>query len=349
MSSIVQVSLPAAARIFMVGAGSKQAAEYASKLQKAENVTVVGQVFNSKKPDLEIRGAAIIHPRNLMEELSGLLEKTEAQTTLISLPHNLLTKATLIALRAGMPCILKEKPLALTLAELNLYAQYPNTKIFTLTQRGSSPVFLNAKANLHKIGQIQQFDFQYLASFGPPSGWRADREQTVGGATLDMGSHLFQVVAMLFEGVPEVIEAQFEYDHEVLRGKQLDDRVKTTLHYPGFEGTVVVDRHSEHYGKARYPNGLKYEGYLIRGTEGLMEMTKTGYTIKNTKEQVIDRFALSEEEARDLGNFLQQRTIEDFLSCNKAIYERNFDTNSRAVCMIEQVYAKGGNPLQSHH
>jgi predicted dehydrogenase len=338
MSSIVQVSL-LAAQIFMVGAGSKQAAEYASKLQKTEGVAVIGQVFNSKKPDLEIEGAKIIHPRNLMEELPGLLKETTAQTALISLPHNLLTKATMVALRAGIPFIVKEKPLALTVAELNLYAQYPNTKIFTLTQRGSSPVFLNAKANLHKIGQIEQFDFQYLASFGPPSGWRADREQTVGGATLDMGSHLFQVVAMLFEGMPEGIEAEFGYDHEVSKEQRLDDRVVATLRYPGFEGRVVVDRHAERKG----------ESYLIQGAEGSMEIAKTGYVIKNREGEVIDRFALAEEEAKDLGNFLQQKTIEDFLSLNEAIYARNFDTNSRAVCMIEQVYAKGGNPLQNHH
>lgn len=134
-----------------------------------------------------------------------LLERNDIQILHICTPNDTHRDVALAALRAGKH-IYCDKPLARTVAEAEeivaLAATVPAVQQMTFNYR-FVPATMRARQMIEQgfLGDLYQFRAAYLHSgyIDParPYSWRLDRERSGGGAIMDLGAHIIDLIRFL--------------------------------------------------------------------------------------------------------------------------------------------------------
>jgi predicted dehydrogenase len=128
---------------------------------------------------------------------------------LIAVPHHLHLGLTRKAMNAGLT-VLKEKPYALTVEEARSLRSLEETtgrRIETLVQRRMHHAYQALEYLLADLGEISYISMTYdLHIEEPLAGWRGQVEQSGGGAIMDMGYHMIDLLLWYF-GLPHEISA----------------------------------------------------------------------------------------------------------------------------------------------
>ncbi len=142
--------------------------------------------------------------------LSEMLAAHALDGLVLALPHDAYDAQWHVLLQAGLP-ILKEKPLGRTLAEAARFvahAQQAGVALVTAIQRRHHPSYVELEKLLHGT-EIRELSATLHLGFDPtrrPAGWRGDPSRAGGGALLDAGYHLVDLVQYLL-GAFEVVHA----------------------------------------------------------------------------------------------------------------------------------------------
>lgn len=247
-------------RVLVVGFAGHQGKEYLPVVR--ESADVVGGV--DPAPAASSLADAWGFPHYGL--LDDALAKVEFDAAVVTVPHSEHFPVCTEILAHGRH-VIKEKPFAVTEQEarqLIHLAQQADRSVFTLLQRNFNPVFRFARENLARIGQPYWFSYDYHLNLAhPTTGWRASREQAMGGVLLDMGYHLIDVLSGMFPE-PSQVHSAFVHHYQEMRDRRLEDLVSLMCSYPatGLTGSLRISRHN--YEKA--------EHLCVLGTEGALNV-----------------------------------------------------------------------------
>ncbi|MFJ1777562.1 Gfo/Idh/MocA family protein [Streptomyces anulatus] len=247
-------------RVLVVGFAGHQGKEYLPVVQ--ENAELVGGVDPAPAASSLAEKWGFPH----YDALGEALEKVEFDVAVVTVPHSDHFPVCVKLLAHGRH-VIKEKPFAVTEQEarqLVSLAQRADRSVFTLLQRNFHPAFQFAQENLARIGQPYWFSYDYHLNLAhPTTGWRALREQAMGGVLLDMGYHLIDVLCGMFPEPPRVHSA-FVHQYQEMRDRRLEDLASLMCGYSstGLTGSLRISRHSHE----------KIEHLCVLGTEGALNV-----------------------------------------------------------------------------
>lgn len=190
----------------LIGCG-KQGREH---LVPVEGLAVVAAV----DPDSDARGRfGQDSPEvRLYADLPSMVGAESLDALIVALPHHVVPRVWPAVLQAGLP-VLKEKPLGRSLPEaldLLARAERAGVPVVTAVQRRSHPSYLylhellqRTGAEIHAVAATLHLGFDPTRSTGS---WRDHRGQAGGGALLDSGYHLVDLVQLLV-GALELVSA----------------------------------------------------------------------------------------------------------------------------------------------
>ncbi|MFJ2742937.1 Gfo/Idh/MocA family protein [Streptomyces sp. NPDC087440] len=217
--------------------------------------------------------------------LGDALDRVEFDAAVVTVPHSEHFPVCAQLLAHGRH-VIKEKPFAVTEREarqLIHLAQRANRSVFTLLQRNFNPVFLFAQQNLARIGRPYWFSYDYHLNLAhPTTGWRASREQALGGVLLDMGYHLIDVLSGLFPE-PSRVHSAFVHQYPEMRDRRLEDLVSLMCGYPstGLAGSLRISRHYHE----------KIERLCVLGTEGALNVAPALATLHSVGGLQLESYA----------------------------------------------------------
>ncbi|MFJ4773781.1 Gfo/Idh/MocA family protein [Streptomyces uncialis] len=247
-------------RVLVVGFAGHQGKEYLPIVR--ESADIVGGVDPAPAASSLADEWGFPH----YHALSEALEQVDFDAAVVTVPHSEHFPICVELLAHGRH-VIKEKPFAVTEQEarqLIQLAQRADRGVFTLLQRNFDPVFRFARENLARIGEPYWFSYDYHFNLAhPTTGWRASREQAMGGVLLDMGYHLIDVLSGMFPAPePPRMHSAFVHQYQEMRDRRLEDLVGLLCSYPatGLAGSLRVSRH--HHEKIEHLCVLGAEGAL---------------------------------------------------------------------------------------
>jgi len=177
----------------------------------------------------------------------------------------------LVGMLATMECaVLKEKPLARTLAEASALCGRYGDWVQTLVERPSMPAFRAAAAGLLGLGKVTGYTIRYWNQVPDYwHTWRNSQRLAGGGVILDMGYHMVDIVIRMF-GTPMSVTSRVRPNLPTRRRYRVEeDATLELLHESGCRGRIEVSRVAP----------VKLEQYSIAGTDGTIEFTRSEMTL----------------------------------------------------------------------
>ena len=219
-------------------------------------------------------GARLLRDVHFYRDVNEMLRKESLDAIFVTTP--IATHLSMIeaAVKAGsVHGIFVEKPLAANYHDALAAADLVRgSRIVTAVgyQKRYSPEFAKAKSFLdsNAIGPVKSFTaYSFVAGvFAQGKGWRFDPRQ--GGALLDLGPHLIDLVAWYF-GQSLVESASMESLHS----QTVEDRVHAVLRCSGVEGEIDVCWSQPGYR-------LMETGFDIRGEDGSIKVSDDGVSLE---------------------------------------------------------------------
>jgi predicted dehydrogenase len=269
---------PARLRLALVGLGN-QGQEHLMAAANCSGVEfVVGvdpsprgrELIAARYPELQLR---------LLDDLRQL-QPGEVDALVLALPHHCYASIWDQVLALRLP-ILKEKPLGRSYDEafsLLHRARQAGCPVQTAIQRRHHPSYEQLKRSLTASGaQIEEIHAHLHLGFTDTTGgdesWRADRQAAGGGALLDAGYHLVDLIHYLI-GPFDLVSASLWCGHEPVSERDIDDRAWLT----GRSETCWIMLDSWRSGHPHPESGRpqKAEGIVLKTTQGLWQANREG-------------------------------------------------------------------------
>ena len=216
--------------------------------------------------------------------VEAMLDKVNPKVAIVAVPHDRYLPLLEQLAERGIH-IIKEKPLATTLEEAIKFQKIIDQhKVFfgIITQRRFNPIFQWFVNLLPMIGDIAFIQAEYSLNIAQlDEGWRASKKTAGGGALLDMGYHPVDLLVWGL-GLPNKVTGIITRGGRPDQIYDVEDTAVVTFGYdlrgnPEVDavGTMLITR-----------VGKKNELYVIRGTEGLIELRR-GLLTHFNKEGVL--------------------------------------------------------------
>lgn len=128
-------------------------------------------------------------------------------------PNNMHYPVAMAAIQAGKP-VLMEKPLALDADQaekIDQAARIAGVKVGMIFNYRFIPAIIHARQLIKEgfLGQVYQFNIEYLHTGyqnpNRPIGWKLSKAQSGGGALVDLGSHLIDMIRYLLGDFDQVL------------------------------------------------------------------------------------------------------------------------------------------------
>lgn len=308
----------------LIGASGQQGSEYFELLKKTVNWSALVDV---NLESLKAKYASTAIP--CFSALPDFASNKTFDFALVAVPHNQHLSVCRQLLERNIP-VIKEKPLAQNVSELNHYRallSQTSAPIFTIVQRSFHPLLQLAQRRLQEIGPIYSFQYDYFMPLkSPTSGWRADRSISGGGVVIDMGYHIIDVLNRFF-GSPDRIKSSISYCFGQTRASSLEDSAQIVLEYDqlGIHGQLHLERH--HYQKK--------ECLEILGEQGAMVITPNSFSMYDRSGQLRDQQTWMGSKAQSLeqmfGYYLDNLD-------NSDVFLSHFTAHSANVHVVDKIY-----------
>ena len=319
-------------KVVVIGAAGKKGNDYLRVLMQRQDIIIAAVVINRNSStlvdDLEKKGTIII--RDGMINL--LIEKVLFNIAIVCVPHSEHFSITEMLLNAKK-YVIKEKPLAFTIAQLDQYInlmRINNTlPIFTTVQRNTMPAYIMAKQELPSVGRIVNFQYYFWHNLTSiTTGWRSKMATAFGGVILDMGYHVIDIILEFFDEINHVDSSFISYKYQETMQEELEDYAEIILRCKGnaFSGTLIIDRHGNE----------NKDIFKIEGENRTIIVTPQGYKIFDSIGAQIKRVdcAISKEEVIMA---MLNKAIPSIFNTHEI--EMAFDRHTKNVQAIESIYA----------
>ncbi|WP_165944188.1 Gfo/Idh/MocA family oxidoreductase [Micromonospora sp. KC213] len=260
-----QLSSSPKVRCILVGIGRRALEDYVPALvDLSENIEFVAACDVDPMAQGRLAEELGKHGRAcppFFTDRTAALDASHPDLAVVATPHHTHFEVTKDLVLRGIP-VLKEKPFAISLAEAHELAHLiwqRDGHVRICVQRRYHPLYLHAKQALAALGQIRHFDASYqLNADAYQDGWRASPETAGGGAIIDMGYHIVDLLHWFF-GVPSVVYATTAPKLIPTAGYTIEETVLANLTYD--TGTTGTFRLS-------LCEAAKEEAIRVYGTKG---------------------------------------------------------------------------------
>lgn len=277
-NTITASHTPARLRLALVGLGN-QGQEHLMAAKACTNVEFVAGVDPSESTRTAV---AARYPELCLQLVSDLrdLAPGTIDAWVIALPHHCYESIWDAVLASGLP-ILKEKPLGRSYDEaLSLLqrARAAGCPVQTAIQRRHHPSYQRLKqALLERNAQIEEIHAHlhlgFAATTGDEGSWRGDLQTAGGGALLDAGYHLVDLIHYL-TGPFDLVSSSLWRGQQLAGADEIDDRA--WLMGRSERCWVMLDS-----WRAGHPNPetgklQKSESVRLKTNQGLWEANREG-------------------------------------------------------------------------
>lgn len=310
--------------VLIVGFSGGRGKLYAECVAERAGLNFSGVVKSRREPDL----TGFIPKPKVYESLGSALEDRNWDVVIVSVPHGAHDGITRKLIEHGVKVIIKEKPLAITTEQSREYAELMAGKdiaLMTTTQRMVQPSILKGLELMSEVGRVKRFDYRY--HFALPqmtSGWRANKDDAIGGVLLDMGYHALDVLNLYFGPMTEG-RGTASYLYKEMAERKLEDRVEVELSFGDARGTLSVDRHAP----------VEEELFRIEGEKGTLEIRRAEVVLYDVEGREMKRWEAPALSKQELVHLMLDRYLNpEFKAWRDASFQRNRET----VWAIETIY-----------
>lgn len=247
----------------------------------------------------------------------------------LSVPHFLYKEIIELAVHQGIS-VFKEKPFAMNLEEakeLSALSIKEGVQIYTVTKRQFYPSYAMGLQFLHDgvIGRPYMYSARHFIPHGNLyEGWRSSVQAAGGGALIDMGYHLLDVIMRYFG---EVTEANLHWSNVAKPNYTYEVEDAASLHnwHPssGIHGVFQL----------AVLSGPKEEAIEVRGTKGRFVVTKSDLTVFDTWGKELNHYTFNTN-----GEEAVVDALEQFLANDKSIWSQNITHNMRMMRVLDMAY-----------
>ena len=204
--------------------------------------------------------------------VDDLIGTTKCDTAIVVVPHNQYVPIITKLANAGIN-IIKEKPFATTIEEACSIHKAVNNKVFlgVTLQRRFNPIYQTFLRMQQRIGKIYSIEGKYTLNIAElDEGWRASRAQAGGGALVDMGYHLIDLLIWYF-GTPQTVTARITRGNR--EGQQYDVEDTVNMLFDFYLPKSYDEKTIGNFLISRvYPK--KQEILTVYGTKGILELQR---------------------------------------------------------------------------
>ena len=216
---------------------------------------------------------------NYYTNYKELIDSEEIDVIFLSVPHNLHKTISIYALENKIN-VIKEKPFANNIKDANEMietARKYNKNILTICQRRYHKPYIDGKELLSDLGEIYLVEVKYMFN-GPPYnyGWRGVKEIAGGGAVLDMGYHILDILTWYF-GLPISTYALASNKGRPDVYYDTEDMSTISMKYNSFVANVILNR----------VTNPKEEYFVVYGSKGILRVSRSEVTFTDVKGNLI--------------------------------------------------------------
>lgn len=202
-----------------------------------------------------------------------MLERHKLDLAIVAVPHCYYVPTIQLLAENGVH-VVKEKPFATSMKEaLEMQEIIQKHKIFLgiTLQRRFNPIFQAFTQLVRRIGTPYIIEGRYTFNIKRlDEGWRASKAQAGGGALIDMGYHLVDLLVWYF-GLPDNVTARMSLGNRLGQKYDVEDSVHLMFDY-NFNGS----HHSKMVGDVLISRVYPKKDELLRviGTHGSIELKR---------------------------------------------------------------------------
>ncbi|WP_300439999.1 Gfo/Idh/MocA family oxidoreductase [Zoogloea sp.] len=276
-------------RLALIGLG-KQGLEHLNAADLCEDIVFVAGVDPS--PETRQR---VLESGNGMQVLESLesLDPAMLDGLVLALPHHRYTEAWDALLALGLP-ILKEKPLGRSFDEaLSLLdrARAAGCPVQTAIQRRHHPSYRLLKQTLEteriEVREVHaHMHLGFTATTGGVESWRDKRHQAGGGALLDAGYHLVDLLHFMF-GPFDLVSASLWRNGQPIGDNEIDERAWLTGRAE--KGWIMLDSWLAGQPDPKTGKPIKSERLILKTSQGIWEANREGIWHDELRVATTDR------------------------------------------------------------
>jgi predicted dehydrogenase len=255
------------------------------------------------------------------------IDEIAPDLAVVATPHHTHLEVARSLIARGIP-FLKEKPFALSLPqayELTDLLHENAGHMRLAVQRRYHPLYICARTMLPRIGAARHYDATYqLHTDGYRAGWRAHTATAGGGAIIDMGYHLLDLLHWFF-GPPSLVYATAAPKLVPAAAYDIEETVLSTLTYDsGLTGTLRLS----------LCEASKEELVRVHGTAGHLRLTRRSLELFDRSDNLLER--MTAESAWSSAAGVLTATIADL--ADPAVARREVLDGVAITATIEALY-----------
>jgi predicted dehydrogenase len=294
-----------------------QGNEYYNLLKNKYNICAVVdtnfKTLNERYPDIK-----------KFATVNDVIKEIDFDAAIIAIPHIYHTSVT-IPLILSNKKIIKEKPIAINLIELEKFKLDDLTDLSIIVQRNFNDVFSKALENLIYLGKIYNFKYEYYLSLDKTTnGWRANFDIARGGVVLDMGYHIIDIILKFF-GFPQDYYGVISYCYDYSGYSLLEDSATISFKYNNnqLHGSIHLNRHFY----------CKKEELTVIGSNGILILNPTSYKIYDRNGNIIQEYEkqLSADKLKMFDFYLNPNISNAFL-------KNHINHHKKIITIIDDIY-----------
>lgn len=210
-----------------------------------------------------------------------LFEAEELDLVIVAVPHHAGRAVIECAAQRGVH-VLKEKPLATSFDEavaLSALCQQRGVQLMVTLQRRFNPIYTSFLQLVDRIGEPFFIEAKYtLFVEDPAAGWRGQTARAGGGAIIDMGYHVVDLLLWFF-GMPSGVVASSSAMARPDRTYDAEDSATVLIRYDsGLHGVVILSRFM--------PPTTEY--IRVFGTRGIVELERGAVRRLRSSGEVVE-------------------------------------------------------------
>jgi predicted dehydrogenase len=320
-------------RIALIGLGKQNTKDHLVAIQNSPTAVLVGLCDSNQALAADWAKKLGVPAFNSVEKL---LDMVGLDAAVVAVPH-FAYLPIIKALADHGVSILKEKPLAMNFEEAKEIAETVEHSGINLTvavQRKHNKIYQSYLEYASQIGTIFSIHGHYTLNIGRlDEGWRSSARMAGGGAVLDMGYHLIDLITWYF-GLPDRVSADLGYHNRINQSYDVEDTAKMQFSYKVGEhrvlGSLLLSR--------IYPE--KAEALSIYGTKGTVIIYKDRIELFDLHKELLESTYLKSN-GKDVA--LQLDAFLDSLDDPES--KGNYKEHMKDMVFIDAVYRSDKNGL----
>lgn len=234
-----------ALKALVVGIGKQAREDHVPALMASSDYEIIGLVEVDRNQHALLSATYGVP---VYVSIEDALSVDVPDVAVLALPHSEYRKCIETLAASGVH-IIKEKPFALNLAEAKEYHTLMHRHKITIQvtlQRRFNPIFSSVPQLLQSVGRIFALQAEYTFNIEKlDEGWRSKSAQSGGGALIDMGYHIVDLLVWYF-GLPDQISVSTSVGNREGQQYDVEDTAYISLRYgddrQAVLGNIIISR-----------------------------------------------------------------------------------------------------------